>query len=1000
MAGNLLPPFTYFLRRTTFPLLALFTPVMILTALQPSDAITQYSHAVWTLQEGKLPGAVLSLTQTVDGAFWIGTESGLLRFDGVTFGRWSPPADGRFPIEYVQALAPGRDGSLWIGTLDGLAHLKDGKVTYYSTRQSSIGPAVSAILLDRYNAVWIAKAGFHSGGLCRVEMDILHCFDSAQGLPNRAIVSLLEDHRGNLWLGGVGGLYRWTGDAAQIYPLKESTVMISSIAQGENNEIIAANGVHPLKHVVGSRLENYGIQPGSRGVSIRVLLTDSDGALWIGTSSQGLLHVYKGHVDRYNHTDGLSSDTVLVLFEDREHNIWVGTDRGIDRFRALPVVTLSKREGLSRDTAGSVFASKDGGVWVGSTTGLNRVRDHDVTVYSSRDGLPSNEIQAIMEDHSGGLWVGTTAGLAHSMNGRFHPVDLPDGAKIRSLAAGAEEPDGILWLSDLEHGLIQLRDGRIESVLPWPLFGNKQAYALLGDPKGKGLWLGFRQGGIAYYTAGKITRRYGATDGLAPGTITDFHLDQAGTLWIAAEGGLSRLRDGRILTLTSANGLGCDRVHTVIEDDDESLWLNTACGLIRIARGDLSAWLGNPRGKVNTRLFGPADGMRVRTLPSGYFRRSAKSTDGRLWFPELDAVAVVDPRHLPENRLAPPVQIEQLMVDRKAYAIHPGLMLPPLTRDLQIDYTAFSFVAPEQVHFRYKLEGYDNDWSATTSLRQAQYTNLAPRHYRFRVLAANNDGVWNEVGASIEFGIRPTFYQTTWFEWSSFAAFGGLLWMSYRLRVRHVAAQISLRFEERLSERTRISRELHDTLLQNITGFALQLGGLSKTVTAPESAKDRLVDLRRQAEEWLREARDSVWDLRAPISEGQDFLESMRIVGQQLTAGKQVRFHIAVSGTGRETSIKVRANLLRIVQEATRNAIQHGGARQIDVRISYLNPGGIRLQISDDGCGFNLEEASHKLGHFGLATMRERAERVGADLTMTSAPGQGAEIEVVVPRTK
>jgi signal transduction histidine kinase len=557
-----------------------------------------------------------------------------------------------------------------------------------------------------------------------------------------------------------------------------------------------------------------------------------------------------------------------------------------------------------------------------------------------------------------------------------------------------------LWLSDAEHGLVQLRDGHIERLLPWSLFENKQAYALTEDPKGNGLWLGFRQGGIAYYTAGKITRRYGASDGLAPGAITDLHLDKAGALWIATEGGLSRLRAGQIRTLTSANGLGCDRIHTLIEDDDEALWLNTACGLIRIAREDLSAWLGNPRGQLKTKLFGPAEGMRVRTAPGGYSRRSAKSADGRLWFPVLDAVAVVDPRHLPENRLAPPVQIEQLMVDRKPYAIHPGLMLPPLTRDLQIDYTAFSFAAPEQVRFRYKLEGYDNDWSATTSLRQAQYTNLAPRNYRFRVLAANNDGVWNEVGASIEFGIRPTFYQTTWFKWSSFAAFGGLLWMSYRLRVRHVAAQISLRFEERLSERTRISRELHDTLLQNITGFALQLGGLSKTVTAPESAKERLVDLRRQAEQWLREARDSVWDLRAPVSEGQDFLESMRIVGQQLTAGKQIRFHIAVSGAGREASITVRKNLLRIVQEATRNAIQHGGARQIDVRISYLNPDGIRLQICDDGCGFNLEEASHRLGHFGLATMRERAERVGGDLKMTSAPGQGAEIEVVVPRTK
>ena len=990
----------YILGRAKLPLLVLFTPVITLTALEPGNAITQYSHAAWTLQGGKVPGAVLALTQTGDGAVWIGTESGLLRFDGVTFSRWSPPADGSFRIEYVPALAPGKDGSLWIGTLAGLARLKDGKVTYYSTRQGSLDSPVSAILLDHQNAVWIAKAGFRSGGLCRVESDVLHCLDSAHGLPNGPIFSLMEDHLGSLWLGGVGALYRWNGEAATMYPVKGSTEVISSVANLESNEIIAANGVNPLKHVAGGKLENYRIQPEGRGVQTRVLLADGDGALWIGTNSQGLFHLYKGHVDRYDHADGLSSDTVLSLFEDREHNIWVGTDRGMDRFCALPVVMFSKREGLSQDTAGSVFASKDGSVLVGTSAGLNRLRDHSVTVSSRRDGLPSDAIQGIMEDHSGGVSVATSVGLAYSKNNHFQPVDLPDGAKIRSVAAAAEEPAGILWFSDLEHGLIQMRDGHIEKVVPWSLFENKQVYALVGDPEGKGLWLGFRQGGIAYYAAGNVARRYGVSDGLAPGLVTDLHLDKAGTLWIATQGGLSRLRDGQILTLTAANGLGCDRIHTLIEDDDEALWLNTACGLVRIARGDLSTWLRNPRGQLKTKLFGPAEGMRVRTALSGYFRRSAKSTDGRLWFPGLDAVAVIDPRHLPENRLAPPVQIERLMADRKPYAIHPGLLLPPLTKDLQVDYTAFSFTAPEQVRFRYKLEGYDGDWSATSSLRQAQYTNLAPGHYRFRVLAANNDGVWNEAGASFEFGIQPTFYQTNWFKWSCVAAFGVLLWVSYQLRVRHVAGQITLRFEERLAERTRISRDLHDTLLQNITGFALQLGGLSKTVTAPESAKDRLLDLRRQAEEWLREARESVWDLRSPVSEGQDFLEAMRIVGQQLTAGKQVRFHIAISGAGREVSVKLQENLLRIVQEATRNAIQHGGARQIDVRISYLNPHEIRLQICDDGCGFNLDEASLKRGHWGLAMMRERAERVGADFKITSAPGKGAEIEIVVPRTK
>ena len=729
--------------------------------------------------------------------------------------------------------APARGGGLWIGTRRGLSHWSGDRIETYPTGEGANGSGVAAILTDRNGRVWVATTGFHSGRLCRMEPAGLHCYGPAEGFPDRAVFSLLEDRLGNLWFGGVGGLYRWNAAKAESFPLHEPTAMIRSITRGNDDEVIAAaSDGDPLKQVVGSNLEKYGIQPGPGRFQVRVLLSDRDGALWIGMGGQGLLHAYKGHVDRYTRTDGLSGDVVINLFEDREGNIWVATDRGLDRFRALPVVTLSKREGLSQDTARSVFASKDGSVWIGTDHGLNRVREGSVTVYDTGNGLPSNVIYALTEDHGGTLWAGTRYGLAYFRNGRFHSLDSSAELKTRSIAAGAEEPDGTLWFSDLEHGLIQLRDLKITAVLPWSLFGNRQIYALEPDSKNQGLWIGFLQGGIAYCNKGKVTRRYEASDGLAPGMISDLHLDADGTLWIASEGGLNRLSGNQLTTLTIGNGSACNRVHSMVEDDDGALWLNTACGLVRITRPDLSSWVANPRGKVKCKIFGSGDGMQVRTALAGYSRRSAKSMDGRLWFPVFDTVAVVDPRHLPENRLPPPVHIDRITVDREPYPIHPGLTLPPIARDLQIDYTAFSFVDPERVQFRYKLEGYDSDWNEASGRRQALYTNLPPRHYRFRVIAANNDGVWNETGASLEFWIQPAYYQTSWFKASCVGAFGALLWTLYRLRVRHLAAQLNLRFEERLAERTRISRELHDTLLQNISGFALQLDGLSKTVTA------------------------------------------------------------------------------------------------------------------------------------------------------------------------
>ncbi|MGD1098402.1 MAG: two-component regulator propeller domain-containing protein, partial [Bryobacteraceae bacterium] len=709
------------------------------------------------------------------------------------------------------------------------------------------------------------------------------------------------------------------------------------------------------------------------------------------------LHFGQGRMDHYARADGLSGDLVLNLFEDREGDIWVATEGGLDRFRDLPVATLSAAEGLSPGTVGSVYASNKGGVWVGTGRGLNRINGKSIDVIGKADGLPSAIVKAIVEDRTGTLWVDTDAGLAYSQLGRFQPFSMSGTRRIRSIVAAAEDRDGCLWLSDLEQGLIQVRNRSAAQVIPWSRFDNRQAWALAPDSGGGGIWIGFGQGGLVHFTPKGVTDSYTTANGLGGGRVTDLHLSQDGTLWIATEQGLSALRGGRLATLTTAAGLPCDRIHAMVEDDDGALWLNTACGLVRIAASELTGWTAHPNVKLKSKTFGASDGMQSRLTVNSYFGRAAKSKDGRLWFPVLDGVAVVDPRHLPENRVPPPVQIEQILADHKLYPMGSGMKLPALTKDVQIDYTAFSFVAPERVRFRYRLEGYDREWNEVEGRRQAVYTNLPPRQYRFQVIASNNDGVWNEAGAALLFSIQPAFYQTNWFRLLCVAAFAFLLWALYRLRARQIAAQLGLRFEDRLAERTRIARELHDTLLQNIAGFALQLGGLSKTVTEPASAKDRLRDLRQQAEEWLREARESVWDLRSPVSVGEDLEAALRKTGQQVTRGNSTRFHLTVSGAHRAAPPRLQEHLLRITQEAARNAIHHGGAKEIKMHLAYLGEDWIRVLIHDNGCGFDLEEASLKSGHWGLETMRERAAKMGAVLTIKTAPGQGVEIEIVSP---
>jgi signal transduction histidine kinase len=637
--------------------------------------------------------------------------------------------------------------------------------------------------------------------------------------------------------------------------------------------------------------------------------------------------------------------------------------------------------------------------------GLNRVDGDRIVIYDQRTGLPSDVIGSLFEDGAGRLWVdsaltdGPNTGLALGSKGRFHQQDLPGSQKIRSIAAITEDLAGVLWFSDLERGLISVQGGDIKNILPWSRFDNRQALALEADPKRGGIFLGFAQGGVAYYQQGFPLKWYTVADGLGSGAVTDLHIDPDGTAWIATQGGLSRLRNDRIATLNTKNNLGCDPIHALVEDQDGAIWLNTPCGLQRLARKDLAAWTANPAIKIQPRIYGAREGMHSRSTTSGFFRGAVRSTDGRIWFPVFDGVAVVDPKNLHENPLPPPVAIDAIRVDGRTYVPKPDLRFGPLAKDLQINYTAFSFVDADRVHFRYYLEGYDREWHDAMGRREAFYSTLPPRRYRFRVIASNSDGVWNEKGAFVDFVVEPAFYQRVWFLLVCATALGGALFVAHKLRLRQVEAKLHLLFEERVRERTRIGSELHDTLLQTISGFALQLDVLSKTVKEPQSAPERLRELRREAEQCLHEARESVWDIRSHSDEEQDFAEALRQIGERLTQGTAIQFRTTVSGRKLAVPSSVQLHLLRIVEEAIRNAVCHSDAQEIHLEVSYADQYLVRLRIVDNGCGFDPHAASRRSAHWGLVTMRERSQRLGAEFKISTETGRGTQIEITIPIT-
>jgi len=555
---------------------------------------------------------------------------------------------------------------------------------------------------------------------------------------------------------------------------------------------------------------------------------------------------------------------------------------------------------------------------------------------------------------------------------------------------------------------------RLTEQIPWTGLGHKDnASALIADPAQGGLWLGFHYGGVAYFKDGRIRAAYAGSDGLGEGRINSLRVDADGALWAATDGGLSWLKNGRITTLTSKNGLPCDAVHWSMEDDAGSVWLYMPCGLVRVARTGLAEWAaaadkdkgGGDAKRIQATVFDTSDGVRTHGVGGGYGALVAKASDGKLWFLPFDGVSVFDPSHLPFNKIPPPVRIEQITADRNdaSSAANGRVSLPALIRDLKIDYTALSLVAPEKVLFRYKLEGRDGDWQDAGNRRQAFYTDLPPRNYRFRVVACNNSGVWNETGAFLDFCVAPAYYQTTWFRVSCVAAFLASLWGLYQLRLRQLAREFNAGLEARVNERTRIARELHDSLLQGFQGLMFRLQAVRDLLPGQASEAMQALDTAlERGDKAIAEGRDTVSDLREPIMGDSDIAQALTALGEELALqsgnGLVPCVRVLLEGKQRELNPMLRDEIYRIAREALRNAFRHARAQKIEAEITYSDSEFL-LHVRDDGGGIDPEVANQgaRAGHWGLPGMRERAKSFGGKLEVWSEHGAGTEIELSVP---
>lgn len=985
------------MRRQLFVLVLVLLQPGSAWAVDPTKRITQYAHTAWRMQDGAFNSTPAAIVQTPDGYIWIGTADGIVQFDGVRFVRWTPGNGQQLPTSEVLRLRTTRDGSVWISAAGSLSRWKAHTLTNFATGTRN-GP--DGLAEDREGTLWLGQNGTRNGdgSLCRVLSSGLQCVGASDGLPPFNAMSVMADRDGAIWVGGDTLLLRWARGAPTILPvpgLSGNAGMggIMALATSPDGTVwVGVGKAGPglgLQRVIDGRWQPFDT-PALRGNSLVVtaLHADREGSIWIGTYDRGLYRVRGERVDHFDRTNGLSSDNVSDLTEDREGNIWVVTAGGVDRFADTPVTSLSMSEGLCSAEASSVLASRDGSIWSGGDGALTRIHKDGVTCFRSGHELPGTQVTSLFEDHNGHLWAGLDRGLWVYDRGRFQPITRPDGRPIGLVTGIAEDAGQRLWIAVAGPPRILMRVEGFsvrEEVHAAPL-----PRRIAADPTG-GLWVGTVNGDLAHVRDGQAVVH--AFEHPESALLTQLLPDADGSVIAATSYGLIGWRDGAALTLTQKNGLPCEQVYAVTFDHRGDLWLYMNCALGILKKSDLQAWKQNPASPVTIRTLDGLDGVR----PAGAaFVAAARSLDGRLWFANSGALQVVDPERLGQNSTPPPVHIEQVMADRIAYEAQRSIRIPPHTRDLQIDYVGLSFVAPQKMRFRFRLDGRDEAWQEPGSRRQAFYSDLRPGTYRFRVTASNNDGVWNEQGASIEIVIAAAWYQTRAFVVMSLI-FGVItVWVAYRLRMRQVARAFGARFDERLVERTRMARDLHDTLLQTLQGTKMVADtALDRPDDAPALARALT-----QVSAWLgqagEEGRATVNALRTSTTESNNLADAFQRAVEDCQRQGAIAASLTVTGIPREMHPVVRDELYRIGYEAIRNARTHSRGGRLDITLSYGDD--LTLRVADDGVGMELAMAERgKEGHFGLRGMRERAGRIGATLTVTSAPGTGTAIVVTVP---
>jgi signal transduction histidine kinase/ligand-binding sensor domain-containing protein len=952
------------------------------------NVLTGYALTSWGQKDGLPAGPAYALAQDADGYLWVGTEAGPYRFDGVRFtaGSTLGPA---LPARGVRALRVDAHGAIWIGFADpgGVSRLFRGQTQNFGPDQGLPASPVSMLVEDAHGGLWAGTGA----GLFYFKNDRWEKYPTDRGLPEESVFTgTLLQRRGQMIVGNAVGLFRYRDDDQRFERIEVTSDIPRSIAEDPLGTLLVTDQVAGFRRA-GTRQLPLGQEERGRG---RQMLRDRRGNLWVGTAGQGLWRVRfdeQGRVlftERATALTGMLSDGVLALLEDREGNIWAGTTDGINRLTPHKVTQITNI-GL----VAGVEATPDGGIWVGTVDEVMRFSGATTRAPNTRLSLNGSRLRSLHADPNGLVWVGTNHGLARLVDGRLVPVPVRRSQDVpRQIETITSDGHDGVWISDVERGLLRFSGGRLRSVSLPDSLARGRVVATYTDSTGRA-WFAFADGQIAS-SDGDSVQVIGPADGVDGGVYQAIYEDRFHAIWLGGTTGLTRYSGGQFVTLHRGNGFPVSNLTAIVEDETGVLWIGSGIGIVQMDREEFDRAAASPSYQVQYRLYDRSDGLAGLPFVYSTNRRAIRARDGRLWFVTGRGLTVLDPRDLRTDDAAGPVHIEGAVADDVRFTTDSGIALPARTTRLEIAYTALSFASPLKQNFRYQLEGFDAGWIEAGNRRQAFYTNLPPRKYRFRVMSSNADGEWSGDGAVWEFSIQPTFYQTAWFMVACIA--GGVLAVGGAWRL-HVG-QVRRRFALLIGERARLSREIHDTLLQSLVGVALQFDAMANDPDpSAERQRSRFVRMRKQVEEYIREARQSIWDLRSPKLEGQDLVTALREAGERATSSSGIGFSLTVNGLPRRYPMRAEEQILRIGQEAVVNAVRHAQAEQVAVELDF-DDARLTLRVSDDGKGFDPAIVTgNGNGHYGLTSMRERAENAGGRLTVDSAIGRGTRIEATVP---